>query len=199
MPQPFEDQQPPRVTRPVEEPVREALEASAQHLVGAAQHLAGAAPDYREALRHSLQAIRQAYTGFLVWHDLPPRPETTLNELAVPAEHLASMLRTVRRRARSLEPLEATFGGGAARSVKVREDVEAGFYTARNTLAVVLGELPARLTREAARTLHRAQALRVGRLSLAPEEPAPRRAVQTASARPAAGDAAAPPRAPVAA
>lgn len=177
----------PRVARLQEAQSQRALDAAAAHLIRSAQHLVVPTPDYREALRHSIQAIRQAYIAFLVWHSLPPRPQASLAELGGPAEQLASMLRTCRRRALPLEPLEAAFESGTALTAAVREEVETSYYTARNTLAVVLGELPERITLEAIKGLNRAQATRSGLFTPAPSEPRP--AVQTAPGRPAYSDA----------
>lgn len=147
---------------PHETQCRRALDASAAHLGRGAQHLACAAPDYHAALRATLYAIRHAYTALLAWHGHSPRPEAPLVELARPAEQLASMLRTCQDRACMLEDLEASLQRGAKATVTVREAVQTSYYTARNTLSVVLGELPERITGEAIWALNRAQAIRIG-------------------------------------
>ncbi len=152
---------------------RSALLASTDHLAHAARLLAGAPPDYREVLRHTLQTLRQAYTALLTAHHLPVHPEAPLDALAAPAVRLASMLYTYRRRALPLEPLQAALDGGGALTVATREAVEEGYYTARNTLGVVIGSLPEPVTRDADRALQCTEAAGLGRARPAPEAPRP--------------------------
>lgn len=159
---------------------RRALEASAAHLIRAAGLLAGAAPAYDEALQQSLQAIRQAYTALLEWHNLSPRAGVPLAELAAPAERLVSALRTCWDVTFAIAPFEGTPGGGLP--VVVRERAETSYYTARNTLAVVIDSLPEGVTGDAIRSLDRAQAIRTGRIEPTGEAA---RAPRTAPGRPA--------------
>ena len=178
-------QTPPHERRRQEVNSRRALEAAAAHLVRTAQHLSGAEPSYAEALRDSLQALRQAYTALLEWHSLPPRPDARLAELARPAERLDSMIRTCWDRAGTLEALEAALGSGAALTGTVREQIATSYFTARNTLAVVLGALPERITPDAIWSLNRAEAIRAGRTEAPREEPESRRTPLSVLGRPA--------------
>lgn len=166
----YEDlQAAPSAPRLLEIQTRDALDASAGHLLSNARRLAGPNPNHREALNDALQSIRASYTALLAWNHLTPGAAAPLAELARTAESFASMLRTCRNRTGALEALDATVRGDASPTVAVREAVETSYYTARNTLAVVLGSLPERITEEALHTLNRAQAARIGWLKPAPE------------------------------
>ena len=175
----------PREVRPSETRCRQALEASSWHLEGSARALARPAPDHREALTRSLESIRKAYAALLEWHGRTPRPDAALAELARPAEALASMMRTCQGRALPVEALEATFDDPSRPAIEMREGVQMSYYTARNTLSVVLGSLPERLTGEGIRSINRAQAIHLGRIEPDAEEqePAPDRTVQAAPRR----------------
>lgn len=165
----FDLQTPPRDLLPREFRCRHALRASAEHLIQSAEHLAGAAPTYHEALQHSLRSIRQAYTALLEWHGLPPVAGAPLADLAAPAGRLVSALRTCWDVTFPIAPLEDAPSDGLP--VMMREQAETSYYTARNTLAVVIGSLPERATREAIRLLNHAQAIRIGRIAPAPSKP----------------------------
>lgn len=143
---------------------RQALEASAERLNRVAENLTGAAPDYPEALRDNLQAIRQAYRALLSWHRAVPPDDAPMDELARPAEDLASMLRTCRDRTHVLVSLEAALGRGGPLSHVAKEEIRTGYFTARNTLAVVIGSLPEDVTASAIERLNRAEAIRLGRI-----------------------------------
>ncbi len=160
---------------------RRALEASAAHLVRTAEHLAGAAPAYDDALQQSLQAIRQAYTALLEWHSLSPVADAPLGELAAAAQRLANVLRTCWDVTFTIAPLEGIPGGGLP--VVVRERAETSYYTARNTLAVVIGSLPERITGDAVGALNRAQAIRIGRIEPAGEAALASKTVRARAAR----------------
>lgn len=153
----------PAAGRERERRTQELLTKAARRLLRAAELLASDEPNYREVLEESVGAIRQGYESMLEWHDLAFPRSVSLGELALPAENLASMLRTSRDRTLHLEALQNTLRDGAAVLLTAREQVTMSYYTARNTLLIILASLPARLTGEPAALIERAQAVRTGR------------------------------------
>lgn len=165
--------------RPQDAACRDALNDAAAHLERSARLLARPEPDYTEVLTSTLRVARQAYTALLEWHSLPPREDASLDELARPAERLASMLRTCRDRGLPIERAVAGLGAGAPATIAVREAALASYFTARNTLITVIAELPERVGRKATAGVVRAQAIRAAqrlrRAGIRSETPVPLR------------------------
>lgn len=160
---------------------RSALDDAAMHLERSARLFAGPAPDYVEMLSETRRVIRQSYIALLEWHGLAPLDDAPLEELSRPAERLASALRTCRHRALPLEALAASLQNGPSLPVTVREGVLTGYYTARNTLLTVLGELPAPVRIPALSRVERAEEIRARKASPRMRMPAERPVTQRTS------------------
>lgn len=131
------------------------LEEAEDHLQQAERHLAAVPPDYAAALADVLAVFRLSLRAYLAWNgSAEVNGEADLRALAVRAGHLANILKTPAHRAVLLAEhagaLEQALRRGGRPSVADREDVETGWYTARNLYLTVLGEVPAPL-RPAAR------------------------------------------------
>lgn len=153
----------PQIARPREALSVTALDASGRHLVKAARQLADSNPNYQEVLDQSLEAMRHAYLALLEWNGMAPDAGASLAEMATSAEQLVNVLRTCRHRADPLEGIATSLRGGAGVTISVREEVRSGYYTARNSLSVVLGSLPERLPHDGILALNLAEAIRMGR------------------------------------
>jgi hypothetical protein len=154
----------PRTGRPNETRSRQALESAGRNLEDSARLLAHPSPDYREALSRSLRSIRQSYVALLEWHGLTPETDGPISRLGRPAEGLSSMLRTCLEHTLPLEDLDATYEDLRRPEVERREFSIQSYYTARNTLLVVVGSLPERLTVEAIYAINRSHAISIGRM-----------------------------------
>ncbi len=124
---------------------RTLLATALQELQQARQALETQPTDYRSLLDHTLKALKAAFRGFLTWHDVPIPEDASLHLMARPCTDLASSLRLY---VDLLLPLEAEAPAllqKEALSVGERERIRNAYFTARNAIATVLGELPASL------------------------------------------------------
>lgn len=161
----FTFQTPPKTGGKSETTAGKLLSDAAGHLTRSARFLSGDASDHASAAGAALRAVRQSFAALLAFHGRNTSEAMSLTEMALQAESLDSSLRTYYRRALPLAALDAGIGISPPLSLEQREEAEAGFYTARNALAVVIAAMPERLTGDAILLLNRAQAIRTGRVS----------------------------------
>lgn len=150
-------------TLPEEETVTESrsrLRASADHLVRSAEFLAASPVDLVAGAGEALKSVRSAYEALLAWHNDMVGEDESLAEIARRAESAASMLRTSYKRALHLETVVATFTTNEGASITQRENAVTGYYTARNTLSIVIGSLPAHVVEESIPVVNRAESIR---------------------------------------
>lgn len=124
-------------------PTREHLRQAQHHLDLARELLDRAAPEYRAAAAHVVMCYQRALSALTTWNRTRLPEGAGVRELAPPAIHSASILRTPVGRALAVLPTLRTVGGKKRLDVHDREDVEASWYTARNLYRSVAGELPA--------------------------------------------------------
>ncbi|MEP0546910.1 MAG: hypothetical protein ABJF88_08260 [Rhodothermales bacterium] len=138
------------MSEPRAERTRTLLQEAAAHLRQAERYLVATPPDYAAALADMLAIFRTSLRAFLTWTDSSEVDgEADLHALAVRAGHLASILKTPAHRALLLAErapaIEQSIRRSDRLSVADREDVETGWYTARNLYQTVLGNVPASL------------------------------------------------------
>ncbi|SHK47081.1 hypothetical protein [Rhodothermus profundi] len=124
---------------------RTLLATALQELQQARQALEAQPPDYRSALDHTLQALSAAFRGFLTWHDVPVPEDASLHLMARPCMDLASSLRLYFDLLLPLEAAAPALRQKETFSVTERERIRNAYFTARNAIMTVLGELPAAL------------------------------------------------------
>ncbi len=139
------------------------VKEAAEHLVRSARFFSEKPADYVAGAREALRSVQQSYEAILAWHGFPVEADMTLNTLAESAGNAVSMLRTSHKRALHLESLVATFTENEEASVNQREGAVTGYFTARNTLSVVVGSLPQSVVKEAIPLLNKAESIRTGR------------------------------------
>lgn len=123
------------------------LHEADDHLRQARTRLVAVPPDYTGALAEELVVFRTSLRAFLAWNgSADVHEDADLRALAVRAVSLASILETPAHRALLLAERAPTIEQAIPRSdrpsVADREDVETGWYTARNLYRTVCGELP---------------------------------------------------------
>ncbi len=136
---------------------------SANHLQRAAEALTRSPVDYGGAARAALESVRRSYRAVIAWHRLPTDQDAGLVTLADSAKNSASMLRTSYKRALHLETLVKTMKQNEEATLDQRENAATGFFTARNTLSVVIGTLPYHVVADAIPVINRAESIRSGR------------------------------------
>ncbi len=120
--------------------VRARLDEAEAHLNRAKAHLDAMPPDYGGALGEVLDSFRASLVAFLFGYGATPDPGAPLDTLAERAVRNDSVLKTAAHRAVLLAG-RATAIPAAGLSVAHREDVETGWYTARNLLQTVASRL----------------------------------------------------------
>ncbi|HLT47274.1 MAG TPA: hypothetical protein VK002_08610 [Rubricoccaceae bacterium] len=131
------------------EATREHLRHARRHLDLARDLLRRQEPDFRAAAAHVEACYLAALRALTTWHRVPLPEDADVRALGERAAQFANVLRTFVRRALAVLPVLRAVGGKERLGVHDREGVEAGWYTARNLLLAVAGELPAGV-REAA-------------------------------------------------
>ena len=138
------------MTYPVDlrtEPARALLDEATEHLDRARAALA--TERYQDALPEVLAAPCAALRALLAWYATPTDAETPcphgadLRTLAERAAHLSNVVRTPAYRAILLAERAPAIERANRLSVADREDVETGWYTARNVVRTVSAELSA--------------------------------------------------------
>ncbi len=124
---------------------RRLLSTALEELQQARRALEAQPTDYRGLLDHTLKALKAALRGFLTWHDVPVPEDATLRLMARPCTDLASSLRLYFDLLLPLEAEAPSLLQKEALSVNERERIRNAYFTARNAIATVLGELPATL------------------------------------------------------
>lgn len=112
------------------------------HLGRAKDHLEASPPDYARALGEVLDSFRASLVAALTGYGATPDPDAPLGDLAERAVRNDSVLKTVVSRAVVFaERAPAIERSSSNPSVHDREDVETGWYTARNLVRTVLDRL----------------------------------------------------------
>ncbi len=124
---------------------RKLLTTALEELQQARQALAAQPTDNKGLLDHTLKALQAAFRGFLTWHDVPVPENATLQLMARPCTDLASSLHLYFDLLLPLEAETPSLLQKEALSVNERERIRNAYFTARNAIATVLGELPATL------------------------------------------------------
>lgn len=132
---------------PRAERTRELLHEAENHLSRARTRLTAAPSDYTAALADVLAVFRTSLRAYLAWNgSAAVHEDADLGTLAGRAIHLASILKTPTHRALLLAERAPAIEQAIRRSDRLgvadREDVETGWYTARNLYYTVCGELP---------------------------------------------------------
>ncbi len=135
------------MSEPRADRTRTLLQEAEAHLRQAERHLTATPPDYTGALAEELVVFRTSLRAYLAWNgSADVDEEFDLRTLAARAVHLASILETPTHRALLLAERAPTIEQAIRRSDRLsvadREDVETGWYTARNLYQTVCGELP---------------------------------------------------------
>ena len=124
--------------------VRRLLSQSADALHQARRSLFQIQPDYHTTLSSSLQVLRLSLRALVLWHSIPVPEDLPLRRLTYQAKQLAPMLLTYEKLSVPLEELaERVEHECNCSNVADREIIQRGYYTARNTLDIVLRSLPA--------------------------------------------------------
>lgn len=137
----------PQPADPRAEPARALLDEATTHLDRARAALA--ADRYQDALPEVLAAPCAALRAFLAWYATPTEAEAPcpqggeLRTLAERAANLSNVVRTPAHRAILLAERAPAIERASRLSVADREDVETGWYTARNVVRTVAAELSA--------------------------------------------------------
>lgn len=112
------------------------------HLDRAKVHLDASPSDYAGALERALCSCRASLDAFLLHHGATPRPGAPLDAIAQRAVRSDSVLKTAARRAVQLVKRAPAIEPSSPRlSIHDREDVQTGWYTARNLYQTVAGRL----------------------------------------------------------
>ncbi len=120
---------------------RARLDEAEAHLGRAKDHLSASPPDYSGALAEVLGSFRASLVAFLTECGATPDAEAPLGALAGRAVRNDSVLKTVVNRAMVLADRAPAIGRSPKPTVRDREDVETGWYTARNLVQTVAGRL----------------------------------------------------------
>ena len=137
----------PRSESPRAERAYALLHEANGHLSQARTLLAAMPPNYAAALDDELAVFRTSLRAYLAWNrSVAAYEDADLRSLAVRAVHLASILKTPAHRALLLAERAPAIERASRRddrlNVADREDVQTGWYTARNLYQTVCGELP---------------------------------------------------------
>ena len=117
------------------------LREAQTHLNRAKARLDASPRDHAAVLGATLDSFRASLLAFLLWYGAVPDPETPLDTLAERAVRNDSALKTAAHRAMLLAARAPAIRQTARPSVHDREDVETGWYTARNLHRTVVGRL----------------------------------------------------------
>lgn len=151
---------------PQSDAVRMHLRQARSHLDLARDLLTRPDPELRAAAVHIERCYYDALAAVTTWHRVSLPTTADVREHARHAVHLASILRTPAHRALVALPTLRTAGVKARLDVHDREQIETGWYTARNLYHTVLGELPAPVSGERADVV---ETLRPARRAEVPE------------------------------
>jgi hypothetical protein len=124
------------------DPTRVHLRQARRHLDLARDLLRRPEPDRRAAAAHVDACYRNALRALTTWHRVPLPEDADVRELGERAAQFSNVLRTFVSRALAVLPVLRAVGDKERLGVHEREGVEAGWYTARNLLDAVAGELP---------------------------------------------------------
>lgn len=129
-------------TSPDDRPTARALLHEAEaHLERARTALDASPREEGAALEATLDVFRASLLAFLTEHGAAPTPDASLDVLAEWAVRCNSVLKTAVRRALHLAHRAPAIRRAARPSVHDREDVETGWYTARNLYETVAARL----------------------------------------------------------
>lgn len=162
---------PQSIVLPQAEPARECVRRARHHLGLACDLLDRPEPEFRGAAAHIEGSYREALAALATWHSVTLPEAADVREVAGYAVHFASILRTPARRALAALPVLRGVVGKGALSVHDREIVESAWYTARNLLRTVEGELPAAVLPAASAARAEPGRPRPERPSVAPSRP----------------------------
>ncbi len=126
--------------------VRARLSEAEAHLAEAQARLCARPRDNMAVLTEVLASFRASLLAFLHGYGATPDPDATLATLAERAVRSGSVLKTVVHRAMHLDERAQAIEGASRLPVTDREDVETGWYTARDLVQAVRTALPAGLT-----------------------------------------------------
>ena len=125
--------------------VKAQLTEARQHLDRAKSLLLSENPSCAEGAAAALETIRGSLQAFLTWHGLNLPEDTPLSTLGSSAIVLARSLETFIHLALPVERLVEELRDKKHLNVNDREAAQAAYYTARNLLSAVAGELPVHL------------------------------------------------------
>lgn len=131
------------------EHTRSLLDEATDHLTRARAALDASPPRYKDALPDVLAAPCTALRALITWYGTPTEADAPcshgedLHALAGRAAHFNNVVRTPAHRAVRLADRAPAIARAPHLSVADREDVETGWYTARNVVRTVAAELHA--------------------------------------------------------
>lgn len=125
---------------------RTLLREAEDHLTEGRAALSATPPHVREALPHVLAAARATLQAVVAWNGSTTLAgadgaEADLAALTVRASHFANALRTPAHRLLQLAGRAPAIARSATPTVYEREEVEVGWYAARNLYQAATGEL----------------------------------------------------------
>jgi hypothetical protein len=126
-------------TRPDDAPAL--LHAAQVHLDRARERLDASPPASVEALDAVLASFRASLLAYLAWYGAAPEEDAPLPALAERAVRCDNVLKTAVHRAVQLVGRAPGIGAASRPTVHDREDVETGWYTARNLVRTVAGRI----------------------------------------------------------
>ncbi len=131
------------------EHARSLLTEATDHLAKAREALDASPPRYQDALADVLAAPCAALRALVAWYGTPDGTDAPcahgddLHALAGRAANLNNVVRTPAHRAVQLAERAPAIARASHLSVADREDIETGWYTARNVVRTVSAELHA--------------------------------------------------------
>jgi hypothetical protein len=111
------------------------------HADHAREHLDAAHTTVPDALDDVLASFRASLLAHLAWYGADSNPDAPLATLAERAIHCDSILKTPVQRAMQLSRRAPAIRAATHPTVNDREDVETGWFTARNLLWTVSGRI----------------------------------------------------------
>jgi hypothetical protein len=126
---------------PVSTDVASTLREAGAHLNRARALLEASPRDHVAVLDATLDSFRASLLAFLLGYGATPDPDAPLYVLAERAVRTDSVLKTVAHRAVLLVERAPAIRQAARPSIHDREDVETGWYTARNLYRTAAGQI----------------------------------------------------------